>query len=319
MEFRILNTIFILIISLYFTSCQKEIKLDLPEYEPRFVVDGKIETGLPPFILLTTTKNIFAPADLDTLFGSYIDDAIVEISDGSVTDTLQQICTDEIPKELEEAASIFFGIPKELMSKYHLCAYSTLNPLFIGTPGKTYSIKINYQGKTYRSSTKIESPVTFDSLYWKPENSIKDYGLIYADIKDPASQQNNYYWEVLRLKNDKYGNNVDMKFYKTRNPTFDDQFFNGLPFSFFYENPRSRFDETIPEEYRGYYQRGDTVLVKFSTIGRNEYIYYRKKHSQLNSAGSPFASPINIPSNISNNALGIWAGFSTTYQLLICR
>ena len=208
---------------------------------------------------------------------------------------------------------------KELMSKYHLCAYSTLNPQFIGMPGKTYSIKIKHQGKTYNASTKIENPVVLDSIYWKPENSLNDYGLIYANLNDPVDQQNNYYWETLRLKNDKYGNNVDMRFYKSRNPTFDDQFFNGLPFSFFYENPRSRFDETIPEEYRGYYQRGDTVLVKFSTIGRNEYTYYRKKHSQLNSAGSPFASPINIPSNISNNALGIWAGFSTTYQLLICR
>lgn len=319
MEFRILNCLLLYFIVSLISSCQKEIKLDLPEYEPRLVVDGKIETGLPPFILLTTTKNIFAPADLNTLFGSYIDDAIIEISDGSITDTLQQICTDEIPTQLQEAASIFFGIPKDLMSKYHLCAYSTLNPLFIGMPGKTYDIKITYQGKIYTSSTSIKNPVPLDSLYWKPENSLKDFGFAYAKIKDPIDQQNNYYWETLRIKNDQFGNNVDMKFYKSRNPTFDDQFFNGLPFTFFYENPRSRFDEKIPDEYRGLYQRGDTVLVKFSTIGRTEYTYYRKKHTQINSNGSPFASPINVPSNISNNALGIWAGFSTTYQLLICR
>ena len=38
----------------------------------------------------------------------------------------------------------------------------------------------------------------------------------------------------------------------------------------------------------------------------------------MESNGSPFSSPVLIPSNISNGALGIWAGYGTWYDTLYC-
>jgi hypothetical protein len=38
----------------------------------------------------------------------------------------------------------------------------------------------------------------------------------------------------------------------------------------------------------------------------------------MQTGGNPFASPTNIQTNIKGGALGVWAGFSTFYDTLIC-
>jgi hypothetical protein len=43
-----------------------------------------------------------------------------------------------------------------------------------------------------------------------------------------------------------------------------------------------------------------------------------KKYTQLFSAGNPFATPTNIPSNIKGGAMGVWAGYSPRFDTLIC-
>ena len=61
---------------------------------------------------------------------------------------------------------------------------------------------------------------------------------------------------------------------------FFDAFFDGLTFEFAYENPINFFDESINEEYRGYYEQGDTILVKLSKLGRAEFDFFEKKYNQ---------------------------------------
>jgi hypothetical protein len=46
--------------------------------------------------------------------------------------------------------------------------------------------------------------------------------------------------------------------------------------------------------------------------------FFEKKYAQLQTAGNPFATPTNIPTNFTGGALGIWAGFSPSYDTLIC-
>ena len=308
----------LLLITILF-ACQKEIKMDIPGYEEKLVVDGRIETGLPPLILLTKNRNIFAENSLDSLFGSYITDAVITISDGTNFDTLQKICSTDIPVGYEELGTFVFGIPTNLIKKFKFCAYSTLNPLFFGRENTSYTITITHKGKSYKASTTIPEAIYLDTLYWKPEKSTPDHGLIYAKLSDPTISGNSYFWEVLRLKMGKNNQNLDTRFYRTRNPIFNDNFFNGKTFDFWYENPRARFSDSIPENLRGLYPRNDTVVVKFSTIDKDSYNYFSNKYAQINSGGSPFASPINVPSNVSNGALGVFGGFATTYQVIICN
>ena len=316
MEFRILITAVILILS--FTSCTKEVKIDIPGYQEKLVIDGRIETGQPPIVLISKTQNIYAETSMEAFLNGFQSGAIVTVSDGTNTVVLDEICTDNLPAGTEAMAAELFGIPEEELANYHLCAYSTFNTSIWGEVGKTYSLKVELEGKVYTSVTTIEQPVALDSVYWKQDpDPDPGYGFSWARLSDPANQNDAFMWEVKRI-NIVNGEERDANFTKTYNPVFDDEFTNGQTFDFGYENPMTWDDETVAPKNRGYYQQGDSVVIKFSRMSQDIYDYYSKKYLSLQTNGNPFASPIYIPTNITGGAIGVWSGFSPTFDTLYC-
>lgn len=299
-------------------SCSKEVKIDIPGYEEQLCIDGSIETGMPPIVLLSKSQDIYAPTNLDAFLNSFISGATVTVSNGSSTVVLDEICTDNLPAGSEELAAQLFGIPVAELANYHLCAYTTLNTSVWGEVGKTYYLTVNFEGKTYTSSTQIVTPTNLTSSFWKPDGNSTEWGYSWASIADQANQYDGYKWEVKRINIGIDGQPRDAFFTKTYNPFFDDAFFDGLTFDFFYENPMSWDDPAIPSEGKGFYHLGDSVVIKLSKVDENVFNYYEKKFAQIQTAGNPFATPTNIPTNITGGALGVWAGFSPTYDTLYC-
>ena len=284
-------------------------KIDIPGYKEQLVIDGTIETGMPAIVLLSRTNDIYAPTNLEAYLNGFVSDATIILSDGFITDTLTQICTDNLPPGTEEIAAGFFGIPADSLVNLHLCAY--ISTEIIGEVGKSYSLKVIADSKEYTAETTIPNPVALDSIYWKEETNLPGYGFSWAKLTDPIFNGNAYRWEVKYVS--------DLNFSKPFNPFVDDRFFNGLSFEFAYENPMLWDQTNIPDKYKGYFAAGDTIVVKFSSLGNKEYQFFDKKYNQIYSAGNPFATPLNIPTNISGGALGIWAGFSPTYDTLVCQ
>jgi hypothetical protein len=309
MELRILKYLSFSLVLAALWSCTKEVQIDIPGYKEQLVVDGRIETGQPAIVLLSKSSNVYSSTNYESYLNSFVDDAIVVLSNGTETDTLTKICTDDLPPGLEQVAAGIFGIPAEILVNLHLCAYVSLNML--GEVGKTYTIHIAHQGKQYQASSKILNPTAPDSLYWKPEGNFTDRGFSWAKLSDAANTADAYLWEVKYLQ--------DPQFSKTFNPYFNDKFFNGLTFEFGYENPMSFNDPNQDPAYRGFYKLNDTIVVKLSKIGGIEYNYFEKKYNQMYSGGSPFAVPTNIPTNIEGGALGVWVAYAPWIDTLICQ
>ena len=289
-------------------SCSKEVKIDIPGFDEQIVIDGSIETGTPAIIFLSNSKDIYAPTDINSYLSGFISGATVTVSNGTITDTLTEICTDNLPAGFESIAAAFFGLPIEQLVNLHLCAYVSTG--IVGEVGKTYSLKVLYNDKTYTSSTKIENPTALDNLFWREQANLPGYGFSWAKITDSPIMGDAYRWEVKNLG--------DLFYSKPFQPFTDDRFYNGKTFEFSVENPMSFKDQTIENQYKGYYKLGDTIVVKFSKLGKKEYQFFEKKYNQIYSGGNPFATPTNIPTNIEGGALGIWAGFSPWYDTLIC-
>jgi len=76
--------IFWLLLLLAFTSCEKDIDFDLLEAEPLPVIDGRIEQGEYPVVVLTKSLNYFNVLDLSLLAGSFIRNAEVSIMTDSI-------------------------------------------------------------------------------------------------------------------------------------------------------------------------------------------------------------------------------------------
>lgn len=309
--------IYIAILSTVISSCTKEVLVDIPESEEKLVVDGRIETGEPPVILLTRSNNIYDETSGNLLLESLVSGATVTVSDGSNSVVLDEICSQSLPPGTEEAIASFLNIDPEELENVNICFYSTTNTAIYGQVGKTYNLDIDFEGEQYNSTTQILQPHILDSLYWKEDPDNPDNGYSWMTLTDPAGQFDAYFWECRRINLNSDGEPIDDRYRTTFNPAFDDAFFDGLTFDFAYENPFNFNQETPPEE-RGFYQRGDTVVVKFSKINKPVYEFMEMKYTQLQTGGSPFATPSNLPSNISNGALGVWAGYSPNYDTLIC-
>ena len=299
-----------------FLSCSKEVKIDIPGFASQLVVDGTIETNGNPLVLLSQSANIYSETNLSSYLNNFILNADVKVVHGVDTFNLLPMNIVDLPlasqKKLAEMLEIGYGETILLPIK----VYSNVE--LIATANSSYELIIDYNSKTYKSTTFIPLPSSLDNIYWKPEISNPMYGISWARLSDNSTQYDAYKWEVKRINKNADNEDLDIIFRKTNDAYFDDRYFNGQSFDFSYDNPLKRKDSTHLIEYKRYFRIGDSVVVKFSKMDLNTFTFFQKKSAQLSSNGNPFGSPINITSSISGGALGIWAGFSPYYDTLYC-
>ncbi len=280
--------------ALLFVSCEKNISIDLPSVPSQVVVEGHIETGQGAWVVLTRSSPYFAVIDTTALLNSIVKNALVTVSDGIHTDTLPMIFD-----------------PAFANTTYIPWYYKKINPTVIGQVGGHYSLKVVTGGQTLTAVTSMPSPaIKLDSVWFKLHTGSDTLGLIWAHLSDPANEQNFYRWYAKRLKKDK-------RYLAPVGATFNDKFINGTKFSFAY-NRGSLPGSTAPDDNgpeSGYFLKGDSVVVKFCSIDYYTYQFYASYELASESNGNPFGSPANVQSNI-QGGLGIWAGFSPTFDTL---
>ncbi|MEP7171351.1 MAG: DUF4249 domain-containing protein [Bacteroidota bacterium] len=287
---------------LFFASCEKDITVDLPKPDSQIVVEGYIEAGpillstLPyavPRVFISYSQAYFAPFDSTSLINSGVKNATVTISNGTVTETL-------VPPFPE------FG--------YLYAPDSSQVFNMIGEAGKDYSLKITTEdGKTITAHTHIYPPIPLDSIWFKVQPGLDSLGYVWAHLNDPDTLGNIYRWFAKRIGKDK-------DFIAPFGSIFEDKFINGQSFDFAYN--RGQIPNSIAEDDKndeqGYFKAGDTIVIKFCTVGRESFDFWRTAETQYSNNGNPFAATTNIQSNITGG-LGIFEGYSATYDTVIAK
>ncbi len=87
---RLRIAFFALLGILFLNSCEKEFKINVPASEQKPVVEGIIENGLPPYLYLTSSLDIFSSLNAASLSNSYLHNATVTVSDGTHTIPLKE-------------------------------------------------------------------------------------------------------------------------------------------------------------------------------------------------------------------------------------
>ena len=100
------------------------------------------------------------------------------------------------------------------------------------------------------------------------------------------------------------------------NSVFDDNIVDGITYNIQVFRGQSRNAELDVNEF-GFFRRGDRVKVKLANIDKATYDFWRTWEQNQQNTGNPFGVPIKVLSNISNNALGIWAGYATRLTPLV--
>ena len=277
-------------------SCEKNITVDIPVAESGIVVEGYIENGKNPYVILSNTLPFFGSVNTLNLLQYTIKGAIVTVYNGSSVDTLKDL--------------------------FNIGVYFTTS--MIGESGKSYFLRVLVNGKTLTASTFIPHPVPLDSVWFKVNGNRDSLGYAWAHLTDPDTLGNSYRFFAQRINRYRYGDDVgkmkDSTFIAPQGSVFEDKFINGKNFDFAFDRgsfPNSQKDDDLNDE-KHFFKRGDTIVIKFCTIDHAHFEFWRTAETQVANNGNPFGSPAPVLSNI-NGGLGIWGGYNASFDTIIAH
>ncbi|MBL7964949.1 MAG: DUF4249 domain-containing protein [Flavobacteriales bacterium] len=312
----------LLALAILLPSCEKEIVVELPDAPMRYVVEGTISPNSPPLIILTKTQSWFDPLDINAIAGIFVSGATVTVDAGSGPIALDQICSGSLTAEQIAQAAELTGLSADLLAAADICIYTKLDLSLLGQIGTTYALRIEVGGETLTSTTTIPNPVPLDSLWFRlaqQQPNDDSLGFIWARFTDPDTIGNYYRWAHRRINLGSDGEPKDATFIPASFSTFEDRFINGLTFDFNQNRTAAPFSSALDDENEeaGYFKRNDTVVIRFSSLGRREYDFYTSMDLNVNSQGDLFSNPANVKSNISGG-LGVWAGVANYVDTVVC-
>ena len=281
---------------IFLSACEKDVILKLDDAVPLLVVDGQIEDGQPPIIVLTKSLGYFSKIDAQTLTGTFVRNAEVFISNGILTHKLKEYATPLAPG--------FTG---------YFYSNDNLNPstAFLGQLNKTYSLRVVAEGKEYTSTTFIPTnAITLDSIYTRPAPLNPDTSKRTLQLKstDPAGLGN--YGRYFTKKN-------SGRFLPGENSVFDDQVIDGSTFTV--QLPQGIDRNNPPKADSSFFKRGDTITLKYCNIPQSAYVFWSTWEFAFQGIGNPFSQPNKVLGNISNGALGAFCGYAVKYKTIISQ
>ena len=241
-----------------FSSCKKIINIDLKNAEPRIVIDGIVDDSGKPASVKISKSAVFSA---DNNYPK-VSNAVVKITDNlGNTFTLTETSTGNYT-----------------------------NATLLGVIGRTYTLTVIAEGKTYTASSTIPRKMAFDTLIVQnntfgngPPGSgaIKNVAVIYEDLL--GFGDNSHVIQSINGKSDKQTHVAD---------------------DFFTDGGSSPFDLFTGDIKL---KTGDVVKVELRFIDKNVFKYY----SGILNLQDGNTIPENPKSNISGNVLGIFSAHTS--------
>lgn len=319
---RILIYNFIAVCLLFLVvSCETEITVDLPQPTDKIVVEGHIENGLPPYVLLTKNQSFFGGLDLNDLGKYFVRGAKIWVSNGVDSVKLQEYDKSVLallPDSIVVALAAEFGFNITSVEEFpDISIYTVpINKIFLGEPGKTYSLRVKVENKTLTAITTIPNLINFDSIFVVPHPNIENDTLVRLKgrLQDPSGL-GNYYRYFTKANSGPWLTDFGT--------VFDDAFINGKSFDIqipkgidLTDKDNVNFD---PETY-GFWKKTDTCYVRLAIIDKPHYDFWRTLENEEANQGSPFGTATKVLSNIyGKGGLGIWGGYGSSYSVYVPR
>ncbi|HZG00341.1 MAG TPA: DUF4249 domain-containing protein [Chitinophagales bacterium] len=291
MQNKFLPIAFVLLTVL--AGCEKDVFFDVPDAEPKIVVEGRIEAGQPPFVILTRTSNYYGTTNINDLGNLVINGAVVRVSDGTDTVTLTNITFDSLGIELGFYTDpLFFTNP---------------SLAFVGQPERSYTLWVEAGGQSVSAVTTIPTSYPLDSIWVMTDVKDDRPDLVRLMIRytDPPSPG-----QYVRYFTQRDGE----AFKPGLTSVFEDALVNGTTFDFSLDRGYDQTDSIDFEEY-GLFERGDTITVKWCNIDKAHFDFWRTMEYEINQGG-PYASPVKIESNVVGG-LGIWGGYNCSFKTVV--
>ena len=291
---RIKTTTIGIIIALILSSCEKGVEFKLDDVSSKLVVEATIENGQAPVVYLSKSQAYFSSIDLNALANSFVRNADVYVSNGTLTHKLKE-----------------YTVPVAPGINFYYYSNDPSSPAtaFTGQLNHSYSLRIVAEGKEYTASTTIPNTTRrIDSLYWKPAPPGNDSGKVAVMVKAYDQPGFGDYVRYFTKQN----NNP---FYPGLISVYDDQVIDGSTYDVQVERGVDR--NVSQPEGSSFFNKGDTVTLKLCNIDKATFDFWRTMEYTYQSVGNPFASPTKVVSNINGGGLGYFGGYAAQYRTII--
>lgn len=292
---KTISTILLLLILMPFVGCERTVEFKLEETAPKLVVEATIESGQLPMVYLSRSTGFFSKIDPQTLSGSFVRNADVYVSNGTLTHKLKE-----------------YTVPVGGGFNFYYYSADPADPatLFNGELNKRYTLRIVSEGKEYTATTSIpDTTRRIDSLFWKQApagNPPEKVALMVRAYDRPG------YGDYIRYFTKR---NREL-FYPGLNSVYDDQIIDGTTYEIQVERGVDRNQGNLGEGY-SFFDKGDTVVLKLCNIDKATYDFWRTLEFNYVSVGNPFSTPTRVAGNISGGALGYFGGYAAMYRTLV--
>lgn len=278
----------------FLCGCEKNISIKLKSTEPKLVVEATIENGQPPIVYLSKSLDYFSQITPAILENSFVHDASVYISNGTLTHQL---------KEYKIPVSGGYDV------YYYSIDSSNLATAFTGQLNSAYSLRINWNGNEYTAATTIPKITKkIDTLFSEqaPGNNEADKVALMVIATDPPG-----YGDYIRY----FTKRNHEPFYPGLTSAFDDQVIDGTTYEVRIDRGVDR-NASRPDDYM-FFDKGDTITLKLCNIDKATFDFWRTMEFSYASVGNPFSSPTLVISNIKGNALGYFGGYAAQYRTIV--
>lgn len=288
------------------TACEEDINVNVPASKPSMVMEGRIEQGNLPFLLLTRDQPFFSAVSSEQLATLFIDSADVLITNFTDTVPMEPINLSDLPEGVEPPSGSNLPIDiTQVNENINLTVYVPLSRKIVGSTGSRYKILAETDQFSASSTTRVIQPsANLDSVFFTTLDDPNQDTLVRVSITVDDPQGSPKYYRYFTKRN-------SQPFYA---PLFGsvatDGAVDGREFDFPINRAYTRLAsrETI-ENITPFFERGDTVTVKLCAIEQEVYNFWSTLEDDLRNRGSPFGSATRISSNVKGGR-GVFAGYS---------
>jgi hypothetical protein len=300
----------LLVCMLSLASCEEEFIPPIGDEAEQYVIEGYVEAGegtTQTFILITKSVKFFEEFNADEYATLFVDNANVSVNDGEKTVQFTKLCLSDLPDgEVKDEVGEQLGVNLDSIT-VDICIYIDLFDELLRESGRSYDLVVDIEGYRLTSTTTIPDRVELKEFVFReiPGEPIDSLSQMFATISDPVGK--NFY---RYFTEDDFGN-LNTSF----SSITDDVQFEGLEFEF----PLAQADdlgENFDRNTYGFFNVGDTVLIKWCTIDEAHFNFWNTFEYSLNGQGSPFTAYTRISDNI-EGGFGIWGGYAVQLEELI--
>lgn len=268
--------IYIMCLMSLLIACQEEQQASREE----IVVEGWIESGGAPIVMLSKTFVVELGKDVDGETSIVLPWGKVMVSDGT------------------ESVILTGDYDERYFPPY---IYSTSR--IRGVPGRTYYLTVEYGERILTAQTTIPETDSLEALTVTPCADVDSMYQITAYFGDNHATED-YYLFLTRIFN------KETRYYPSLLGMQSDERLGA--YNSQVVQPGIHFLTSEDNKYTPYFHETDSVQIKFAKVDKTTYDIHKAYNEMLSLSLNPiFSSDISMPTNI-QGGLGYWCGYAVT-------